>query len=616
MKPFITPHVHSQVPVLTFDNAESLPADSLVRFRGMIIDMFNPEFFVGTYQLPDGTWEPAALFTDTTPDNMDAAINTRIMERRPLLLTPVPHEQPWATAAWTGHPMQPETPRYSDRPKRIREASLEAHTAATKHHTASEPNAQAHKAARVAGSDVVDAPFKEIDAIPSKLQQDQDQFKRQQPQQEQVPDELQQEEHSSYQPGDCIVQVYEDADKFRLHDVVEVLGVLSVVPGFAALHLQQQEQQQQRRRAEAAGGDAIQAAADAGGAGRGGAAMADDVMDVDGGWWQHEEAAALPPTSQVVNRDAGGAPGLVPLSLTHVPGRGDAGRASQLVPGLAAVLSCLLPRVALLPLTLTVLNASRWYPQQSAETSRLLRGRLQLPEGTLLLLDETEMAAGQLGDTGVKNLQAVQQVLTHQKLPCGCQVYTQDLPVNLPAVVLSTGRSILRDSLAVQLPLQPQPVMTVKPGQTSSNAGQGIALPPAADWAGADVAGPEVIAAAAAAAEPELHMMRQYLEAARGLQCSMDQTAAEQCVARFRAQQRVEPGLGYGDLDIMVTVTPIAEEVITEFDPWPTNEIVNVNLLRTCAQFTVYVPTSLPLQLVAPTGVGNRITPAELPYWK
>jgi hypothetical protein len=33
------------------------------------------------------------------------------------------------------------------------------------------------------------------------------------------------------------------------------------------------------------------------------------------------------------------------------------------------------------------------------------RGRLQLPEGTLLLLDETEMAAGQLGECGVKNLQ-------------------------------------------------------------------------------------------------------------------------------------------------------------------------------------------------------------------
>jgi hypothetical protein len=53
---------------------------------------------------------------------------------------------------------------------------------------------------------------------------------------------------------------------------------------------------------------------------------------------------------------------------------------------------------------------------------------------------------------------------------------------------------------------------------------------------------------------PELAMIRQYLEVGRGLQCSMDQAAAEQCVARFRAQQRVDPGLGYGDLDTIVTV--------------------------------------------------------------
>jgi hypothetical protein len=54
---------------------------------------------------------PSALFTDNTPDNLHAAINTGIMERRPLLLMPVPHEQPWAATTWTGQPVEPETPR-------------------------------------------------------------------------------------------------------------------------------------------------------------------------------------------------------------------------------------------------------------------------------------------------------------------------------------------------------------------------------------------------------------------------------------------------------------------------------------------------------------------------
>jgi hypothetical protein len=73
--------------------------------------------------------------------------------------------------------------------------------------------------------------------------------------------------------------VYSDFDGFQLHDVVEVLGVMSVVPALAALHNNNQQQQQQ--------GDAAAAAA------------AGDGMDVDdGGFWE-QDVAALPPTSQV-----------------------------------------------------------------------------------------------------------------------------------------------------------------------------------------------------------------------------------------------------------------------------------------------------------------------------
>lgn len=76
------------------------------------------------------------------------------------------------------------------------------------------------------------------------------------------------------------------------------------------------------------------------------------------------------------------------------------------MPGLAAALHALLPHVALLPLSVCSLNSRRWYPQQSAASGRLLRGCLQLPEGCLLLLDESSMAAGSLSDAGVRNLQA------------------------------------------------------------------------------------------------------------------------------------------------------------------------------------------------------------------
>jgi len=100
---------------------------------------------------------------------------------------------------------------------------MEVQPADTKCHTASGFIPQAHKAARVAGSNDVDAPYKEVDAIPSHLQQDQDQIRRQQQQpledreSGQAPDEQQQEQFS-YQPGDCIVQVSKLRRSAALHN--------------------------------------------------------------------------------------------------------------------------------------------------------------------------------------------------------------------------------------------------------------------------------------------------------------------------------------------------------------------------------------------------------------
>jgi hypothetical protein len=163
-------------------------------------------------------------------------------------------------------------------------------------------------------------------------------------------------------------------------------------------------------------------------------------------------------------------------------------------------------------------------------------------------------------------LQALRQVLTRQQLPCGCQVYTHNLHVNQPAVVLSSTRSVLRDSLALSLPLQPQRPVLVKPGQTGqiNNFDQSGTPAAVVDWAAADVAGPEAVAAAAAAM-PELAAVREYLAAARGLECRMDQAAAEACVARFRAMQQANPGVGMDDLNLIITVSVLGVQELVNY---------------------------------------------------
>ncbi|KAF8065729.1 alpha-mannosidase [Scenedesmus sp. PABB004] len=633
-----SPEALAQVPVLSRDTADGLPPSSLVRLRGMVADMFNPEFFLGAYRLaPDQPWRPGALYTDAVPDEVDAAGETTIMERRPLLVVPVPGEQPWATAAWAGRPVEPPTPSASERAKRVREPSAEpaAGGAAADDggdDTGAARPAGANKAQRVAGGPEPGAPAVELDALRRSGASDQGR-----PQPAGAADE-----HAARQPafapGDCIVQVYGAGDSLALHDVVEVLGVLSVVPDIAAMHIA-------RRGAGERGGGAMQLDGDDGDD-VGGDAGGDDVgganADADaGGFWEHR-TAALPPTSQVlrlhaltirkvapnpaaanperalalppaaqlpalraaalsllaaplagdelaaeylllaslgqararggrggarllplpravVDREAGGATGLLPLNLTHVPASAGSSKACQLVPGLAAALGCLLPHVSLLPLSTASLNARRWYPQQHGDSGRLFRGALQLPDSAVLLLDETGMAAGQLSDAGVKNLQALRSVLEQQQLPCDCQVYTTTHNVNTPAVVLSTGRSVLRESLPLALPLVPARPVLVKPGfeDQQQRAGGGACAPAPADWLAADVAGPEAVSAAAAGLGGALGAVRDYLAAARRASVRLDQAGAEACVARFRAAQAADPGLGLDDLHRLITMAKL-----------------------------------------------------------
>lgn len=72
-------------------------------------DMLNPEYFVGAYQQPDGTWS-TTVYSDTPPANLSAAIETKIWERKPLYCTLVPSETEWMNARWTGQPPEPPTP--------------------------------------------------------------------------------------------------------------------------------------------------------------------------------------------------------------------------------------------------------------------------------------------------------------------------------------------------------------------------------------------------------------------------------------------------------------------------------------------------------------------------
>ncbi|RUS17592.1 hypothetical protein BC937DRAFT_89764 [Endogone sp. FLAS-F59071] len=117
---------------------------------------------------------------------------------------------------------------------------------------------------------------------------------------------------------------------------------------------------------------------------------------------------------------------------------------------LASVLASLLPKYHDLPLTLGVLNGACFFPRSEDEI--LSAGVLQVAEGTAFVVDETVLEEGGLGDQGVRNMQALSNLLTNQTLAYAFPFSSFEFPTDINVIVLSVGgKSLLPSHCAVPL---------------------------------------------------------------------------------------------------------------------------------------------------------------------
>ena len=111
---------------------------------------------------------------------------------------------------------------------------------------------------------------------------------------------------------------------------------------------------------------------------------------------------------------------------------------------LQTVLSSVSPVVVDLPLSLENLHSSSFQPS-SPDSTKLNAGRLQLGDGTVLIIEEDAMGeGGRLEEKAVKNLKALAGCLTDQRL--GYEYpYMGGLKMDcaLRGLVLSEGKSLL-----------------------------------------------------------------------------------------------------------------------------------------------------------------------------
>ncbi|OAV95796.1 hypothetical protein PTTG_02998 [Puccinia triticina 1-1 BBBD Race 1] len=122
--------------------------------------------------------------------------------------------------------------------------------------------------------------------------------------------------------------------------------------------------------------------------------------------------------------------GALPLNLIY---KDDPHSASCL----STVLSAILPKFLTIPLTVPSLNQAPLFPVSNE--SSLHSGPLQLSPDTTLLIDSRSMSEGQLNSMGIKNLEALKKVVNDGKLMYSFPYSTFDFDVEIGMITLSEG---------------------------------------------------------------------------------------------------------------------------------------------------------------------------------
>lgn len=118
---------------------------------------------------------------------------------------------------------------------------------------------------------------------------------------------------------------------------------------------------------------------------------------------------------------------------------------------LATILSLLTSASHFLPLSREHLDTTSFLPKKDFEANRLVSGMLQLAKGTHLIVDETAMTDGQLTAQGLANLTALGNVITWQRAEYDFKFQKLEYDTDVPCLVLSEGRSMLPSDLQLML---------------------------------------------------------------------------------------------------------------------------------------------------------------------
>uniref|UniRef100_A0A4W5NYV4 Mini-chromosome maintenance complex-binding protein n=1 Tax=Hucho hucho TaxID=62062 RepID=A0A4W5NYV4_9TELE len=462
------------VPSLNDVPLHYLKPNSLVKFRCLVQDMFDPEFYMGVYETVDPSTKANVLrcgkYKDVTECGVDLnSRNTVTAERQTFYCVPIPGESPWAKeiSFLSAARVVPSTSYVPSRQKRSYEEDDDDMD--TQPQKQREPHTETH------GNG--DSKRQETEAPSSQTT---------------APSDTSSHLDLNFPlPGErgpaCLVKVYEGLDSFKLNDTLEIYGILSVNPVLTVIvyphrdpslllldPTESMETPEEQRAHDPP------------------ASLVPRLHMLYARPLQHNNP--LLPSDPTEDQSAFVSSFLVEMAsvraellayLTHVL-LGDGLAAEYLLLHLISnvytrrdvlplgkftlnlsgcplnsyterlyqIIQQLVPCSYRLSMSLHTMNSMRLVPKKDYVANRLVSGALQLARNTSLFLDETQLEQGQLDSSGVRNITALGNLISWQKVDYDFSYHQMEFPCNINVLVTSEGRSLLPSDC--QVPLQPQ----------------------------------------------------------------------------------------------------------------------------------------------------------------
>ncbi|OWF40339.1 Mini-chromosome maintenance complex-binding protein [Mizuhopecten yessoensis] len=466
----------SWIPSLNDTPLHTLRPNSLVRYRCMVQDMYDPEFYLGSYEVVDTKTEKTTMKSGKYKDiaecasfqqiNMESA-NNKTMDRQTLYGVPIPGESAWV------HPSTSYTPVRCKRGLEEEGSEVIGQSEAmetadplkdvTMETTQVSENSENKRTCvnNRAGNDLNIG--MEIPVLPD------------------LNFPLPKEKGIS-----CLIKIYDDIDSYCVNDLVEFVGVLSVDPSLAQFEAEDQGPE---------GGvctDGFEVSMEEKNAHAPPPSLVPRLHVVLGTKLPHINPLLTPTTAQedgfkeVLSRLQGEITDLrqqIMATLEHIL-FGDKLAAEYFMchllssvyaradviplgkfclnltncpttPEYSALLhrfvSSIVTKSHVLPITIENMNKIRLCPQKDYTANRLLSGALQLGADTSLVLDETVLQAGQLDANGVKNMTALGNLINWQKVEYDFSYHRQEFMSDVAVLVLSEAKSLLPSDCLVPL---------------------------------------------------------------------------------------------------------------------------------------------------------------------